>query len=127
MTQGSHTVLLPVALLALTAACAAGSRTSSATEGLAPEVVLVEVDNDIVPRTSVTVRILSPTGQKVLGTVGPGRTETLLFDESYIEVSYRLVAREDDGDEEVSREFQLFSSALVRWRLSNNRLSISSR
>lgn len=119
--------MLPVALLALTAACAAGSRTSSATEGLAPEVVLVEVDNDIVPRTSVTVRILSPTGQKVLGTVGPGRTETLLFDESYIEVSYRLVAREDDGDEEVSREFQLFSSALVRWRLSNNRLSISSR
>jgi hypothetical protein len=117
--------LLPVALL-LSAACAAGSRPSAGADTPA-SVVFVEVENDVVPRTSVTVRIVSATGQKVLGTIGPGRTATLRFEEAYIEAAYRLIARQDDGTEETSRQFQAFEGALIRWRLSNNRISIGSR
>jgi hypothetical protein len=115
--------LLPVALL-LIAACATGSRSSTDDESGPANVILVEIENDLARRSSVTVRIISPSGQRVLGTVGPGRTVTLRYQESYVEPSYRLIARLDDGSEKRSREFQLFSGALVRWRLSNDRLSL---
>lgn len=88
----------------------------------------MEVENNLARRQSVTVRIESQSGGvTTLGTVGPGRTATLRFEEDYFESFYVLSARLDDGSEVVSREFSLLPNAVVRWRLSNNTISVGTR
>lgn len=121
-------VWLSVAL-PLTAACASGGQTPGDTGDLSSQqVVLVEVQNNLASRQSVTVRIFAQSGGvATLGTVAPGRTVTLRFEESYLESFYALHARQDDGQEVISREFSLYPNSLVRWRLSNNTVSVGTR
>lgn len=117
---------LPVALL-LVAACAAGSRPAPA-KNLTPAPVIVSVRNDLVPRTSITVRIVSASGTRtILGIVPPGATRELRFDEPFLESTYRLIADTVEGSEVSSRAFELFPQATVHWRLSNNTLDFTVR
>jgi hypothetical protein len=108
--------------------CASGGRVPDAEEGLVTQVVSIEVRNNLVQRQSVTVRIARQSGGvSTLGTVGPSRTATLRFEESFFESFYVLHARLDDGSEIVSREFSLYPNSQVQWRLSNNTISVSRR
>ena len=118
--------ILPVVALLLVA-CATG-RTSPASDEPTEQDVLVEVRNDLTPRTSVTIRIVSASGTRsVLGTVSPGRTTTLRFREPYFEATYRLVADPVDAEDIRSRTFELFPNSTVEWRLSNNTLRFAER
>ena len=123
-------IVLPVVLSLVCAACAPGSgdRDEPTPEGLGEAVVLIEVRNDLTPTTPVTVRIVSESGTRsTLGTVSPGRTRTLRFDEPYFESAYMMVAETVDGNQLVSRRFELFPNSNVSWRLSNNRLDFDVR
>jgi hypothetical protein len=120
-------VYLVVALL-LSAACASGGQVPDTDEALGSQVILVEVQNNLAIRQSVTVRIARRSGGvTTLGSVAPGRTQTLRFEEGALESAYVLHARKDDGSEVVSREFSLYPNSSVRWRLSNNTISVSAR
>ena len=118
---------LSVALLVVTA-CASGGQVPDADEPLTSQVVLIEVKNNLAIRQSVTVRITRRSGGvSTLGSVGPGRTQTLRFEETHLESAYILHARKDDGTEVVSREFSLYPNSFVRWRLSSNLVSVGTR
>lgn len=127
MTKQYLGAWLSVALLAGTA-CASGGQVPSSDEALASQVILVEVQNNLARRQSVTVRVFRRSGGvTTLGTVAPGRTQTLRFEEPSLESAYVLHASLDDGSEIESREFSLYPSSTVRWRLSNNTLSVGTR
>ncbi len=118
---------LSVALLVVSA-CASGGQVPDTDEPLTSQVILVEVQNNLAIRQSVTVRILRRSGgASTLGSVAPGRTQTLRFEENNLESAYILHARKDDGTEVVSREFSLYPNSFVRWRLSNNTVSVGTR
>jgi hypothetical protein len=88
--------------------------------------VTVTVENRINPRTDITVRILTPTGQRaVLGSVGPGRTQDLTYrGEIYQGGSYRLEVTGVGGQDFTSQPFVLFPGARVAWQLPMNSLNI---
>jgi hypothetical protein len=118
---------LSVALLVVTA-CASGGQVPDTGEALGSQVILIEVQNNLAIRQSVTVRVARRSGGvSTLGSVAPGRTQTLRFEESNLESAYVLHAQKDDGTEVVSREFSLYPNSFVRWRLSNNTVSVGTR
>ena len=118
---------LSVALLVVTA-CASGGQVPDSDEPLTSQVILIEVQNNLAMRQVVTVRITRRSGGvTTLGSVGPNRTQTLRFEEQNLESAYVLHAQGADGREFVSREFSLYPNAFVRWRLSNNTVSVGTR
>jgi hypothetical protein len=113
-------VLLPVAL---SFGCAAGSRPAAALPD-DPNTIPVTVENNLTPRTAVTVRITSASATRVvLGIVSPGRSRTLQFEESFFESGYQLIAETTEGQTITSRVFQLYPS----WTLTHNTVAIGER
>ena len=109
--------LAPVALLilALLVGCATGGGPKGGGEGE----VLVRVENNLTPSTSLTVwAVRLPSGNRqLLGTVPPRRTVTLDFDPPS-GGQYRLVARPTTGSEIVSNPVNLTGAAQLRWDLT---------
>lgn len=113
--------LLPVALLLLLAACAAGNRRARPPG----EDVLVTVDNNLAMRTGTTVRMLRSDGSRsLLGAIPPGEIRTFRFAESAFTGRYRLLAQPDEGRDFTSPEFSLFPAATVRWDLRINLVTV---
>lgn len=118
---------LPVALL-LAAACATGRAGDGA--GRSEEGYLVEVRNDLIPPTYVTVRVVSGAegSRTLLGSVSPGQTRSFEFSGYALSGGYRLVAELSDGSDVVSRTFTLATmppdTRLITWRLRSNSLDV---
>lgn len=109
-------VLVPVVLL-LFAACAAGTGRSRVQ---APEVVL-EVQNDLNPPRSVTIRLASQVGQRsLLGSLSPSQTQRFRHREAAYHGQYRLVAESGLQEDIVSTTFTLSPGARIVWRLQSN-------
>jgi outer membrane biogenesis lipoprotein LolB len=114
---------VPVALLLLTA-CASGTRSRRVTG----DEVSVEVQNDLLPRTAVTVRVISSSGaRRLIGAVSPGQTRMFRFEQQVFLGSYRLVAESNEGVQVVSIPMVLSSGLRVIWVLRNNILRVASR
>ncbi|MGD2217275.1 MAG: hypothetical protein PVJ64_10970 [Gemmatimonadales bacterium] len=119
MRTNAFRALLPVALLSL-AACATGSGDVSPSEE-----VTVTVENNLHPRTTLTVRIITPTGlSQLLGSVPAGGTETLRYRGRIYYDAYQLVAKTQDGQDIPSLPFNIFPGARVSWSLSHNSISV---
>ena len=118
--------LLPVALLPLAACASGGGGGASPEEGGTSASVTVTVENRINPRTDVTVRMLTPTGQRVvLGSVGPGRTQNLTYRGNIIEGnSYQLEVVGARGQDYTSQPFVIFPGARIAWQLPLNSLNV---
>ena len=111
---------LLIAPLLLLAACA-----TSGAGGGEGNTVAIEVRNDIRPLSAVTVRVGSTNGvRQILGTVPPGGTRTLSFNEQALSGQYRLTAETTDGRTIESRPFTLVVAATVRWSLFSNTVSV---
>lgn len=103
----------------------AGCASTSETEGAAD--VPVEVRNNLIPPTSLTVWMV-PTvgGRDMLGVVPPGATQTLGFNMFSASGEYRLQAQTTAGEEIWSYPFILSESdAAVIWDLSANNIQVN--
>lgn len=114
--------LLVVPLL-LASACTAGGGGKGGQTGGAT--VTIEVRNDLRPPTEVTLRITSSNGvRRILGSVPPGGSRKMTFEEGGFSGQYRLVAEAADGQQRESRPFNLFPHGSVNWALFNNTLRV---
>lgn len=116
--------VLTLLLAAAVAACAGGGTQ----DGVDPDdaTVGIRVQNDLVPPSSVTVRVREQDGaDELLGTVEPDGTRTFTFDPAVAAGGYRLVAVQADGQEVVSRPITVSGDALIVWRLSANTVNVT--
>lgn len=114
-------VLVPVALLLL-AACAAGAGRTRQVAG--PEVIF-EVHNDLNPARALTIRLVAQTGARsILGSVSPGQTRNLRFEDSAYHGLYRLVAEGGPWGDISSTSFSLAEGRRVIWMLQHNTIRI---
>lgn len=113
--------ILALFAVVLLAGCASTSESDGAAD------VAVEVQNDLVPPTSLTVWMV-PTvgGRDMLGVVPPGATQTLEFNMTSASGEYRLQAETTAGEEIWSYPFILSESdAAVVWDLSANSIQVN--
>ena len=106
-------------LLSVTvAACA------STSEGSGLNQIGVEVRNDLVPSSALTIYVVPETGaRRLLGSVSPAQTKMLSFQEGSVG-QYRLMARTTGGREIVSNPIILADVRTLRWTLSSNILQV---
>jgi hypothetical protein len=110
---------LAAALLSVTAAACA-----STSEGSAQNQIGVEVRNDLIPASALTVYLVPETGsRRLLGNVSPAETKTLSFQELSVG-QYRLMARTTGGQEIVSNPIVLADAKTLRWTLTSNILTV---
>ena len=112
---------LPLALLA---GCGgAGAEPGEAAPG---DRIAVEVQNNLVPPTSLTVWSVSDTGtRQMLGTVSPSETRTLRMSVPRLGSEYQLIAETTSGEEIVSRTFVMTGDVgAVGWDLTTNAVNL---
>ncbi|MGD2155010.1 MAG: hypothetical protein PVG79_17225, partial [Gemmatimonadales bacterium] len=116
--------LLLVALLPLGAACASGGGGGASPAGEADEVFFT-VENRINPRVEITVRLLTPTGGRVLlGSVRPAGTTTLRYRGTIDRSNYQLEGQTPSGDAFTSQPMTILPGARVVWALPANGITI---
>lgn len=112
--------VLPV-VLPLLAACATGGGASD--DGA--HRIVVEIQNDLVPRTPVTAHLRgSDRAPRILGTVGGGDTRMFTLREDLLTGVYVLTAEVHQGQEVTSQTFALYPNAHVIWMLRTNLLTV---
>ncbi|MDP9349387.1 MAG: hypothetical protein M3P24_09665 [Gemmatimonadota bacterium] len=110
------------ALLALLLSTILSSACAPAAQGEASagDGVLVRVQNNLIPPTSLTVYAVSETGtRRLLGSVNPNVTETLRF-EAGAGGQYRILARTTAGQEVLSNPVSVRSGEGIRWDVQAN-------
>jgi predicted small secreted protein len=119
MKRAKALVWAAAVLLSTTvAACASTSEGSGLNE------IGVEVRNDLVPSSALTIYVVPEMGgRRLLGNVSPSQTKTLSFREVSVG-QYRLMARTTGGREIVSNPIVLGGARTLRWNLSSNILTI---
>jgi hypothetical protein len=91
----------------------------------AEHVVPVRIENDLVSRADVTVRIVASDGaSRLLGGAPPGRDVDLEYRERRFSSSYVLTATTGAGVVIESRSFTLFPDATVVWSLQRNHVVV---
>jgi hypothetical protein len=104
-----------LALAPLLGGCATGS---NATEGAAT--AAVEVRNDLIPPTSLTIYLVPESGvRRLLGNVGPSQTRVLAIRDP-MPGQHRLMGRTTGGNEIYSNRINVGVSDTLRWDLSSN-------
>lgn len=89
---------------AVISGCATGGEAAPMAEAAAG--VTVEVENTVVPPTSLVVYMVPSTGtRQMLGTVDPNSSQTFRFSAAATPERYRLVGETTAGTDLVSREF----------------------
>jgi hypothetical protein len=105
------------------AACGTGGR------GGAPgEAVLVQVNNNLIPPTVISVYLVREGGgggRRLLGTVTPGSETTLRYTGVTAGGNYRLVARATAGRDIPSTPFSLIRGGTVNWDLQSGIATVS--
>lgn len=108
-------LVAPVALLPLLAACAAGAH------GPGEARIEVIVQNDLIPRTPVTVRVVLDTGNRLLlGDVQPSRSRLFRFSNPSARSGMQLVAERAGGSQIVSSQFNAYPGDQVTWSVETN-------
>lgn len=118
---GVRTLLVLLASM-LAAACGTGAR------GGAPgEAVLVQVNNNLIPPTVISVYLVREGGggRRLLGTVTPGSETTLRYTGATSGGNYRLVARVTAGRDIPSTPFSLIRGGTVNWDLQSGIATVS--
>lgn len=117
--RGTIAAVPLLVLILLVGACAPNGDVAADVD---PEAeAMVQVNNDLIPSTVVTVWAIPDVGSRqMLGTVSPGDSETLRFDAGTATREYRLRARTTAGAEIVSTPFSLAAGEGVEWSLNSN-------
>lgn len=99
---------------------------------VAADQITIEIQNDLVPRRGVTVRLVSEAGTRlILGSVSPGQTRSLSLRREGLRGAYHFTASRDGGSRGASADLSSTKVALapgsttVFWRLSTNFLTVT--
>jgi hypothetical protein len=113
-------------LLALTAGACATAATEAPAGGVEAEAnaevgeqVAVQVNNDLIPPTQVTVFAVSEASRQILGNVNPSARASFSFDLIGASREYRMLARTTSGAEVVSNPFTITGPSTVSWSLQS--------
>lgn len=81
----------------------------------------VEVRNDLIPPTALTIYVVPETGgvRRLLGNVGPSQTRVLTINDP-VPGQHRLMARTTLGQEIFSNRINIDIADTLRWDLSSN-------
>lgn len=123
----SFTTLL--CALFVTAGCATTPETDVTTSespgALTETAVSFEVENDLMPPSSLTISLVPQTGaRQVLGVVQPSETTVLRFEPRVPAGPYRLVGETTSGTTITSREFVLGNAERVEWDVNLNTIRV---
>jgi heme/copper-type cytochrome/quinol oxidase subunit 2 len=111
--MSKHFRWLAMILVAFVAACASRGGTGEGS-------TTVQVENNVIPSTLVTVWAVPEIGTRVrLGDVLPGQTKALSFNAT-VAGQYRLLARTTSGAELVSNPIFIGSGDTLVWDMSAN-------
>ena len=109
-------------------ACTSGGRAKSDPAMPAADenvVIPITVNNNLSPRTNVTVRLISGGVTRILGGVGGDRERTFQVDTPALTGEHRLSATGTDLNRDLlSQPFTLFANSSVRWTLVSNSLLV---
>jgi hypothetical protein len=87
--------------------------------------VAFTVSNELAPRASVTVRLISDDATRILGSVTPGLQRIFEVELPASAPEYRLTATSVAfADAITSESFSLSASSAVRWRIADNALVV---
>lgn len=101
---------------ALLGACATGG-TGAAGGGS----VALEVENNLIPPTSLSVYLLPDAGSRqLIGVVQPGATRVLRFDPIGASGQYRFRAETTEGREIISNPLTISSGTTISWNVNAN-------
>jgi len=115
-------------VLAMSAACASAPTGDEQRTSTQPPVV-VEVFNNQIPPTTITVSVIEPGAGEdaLLGTVVPDRTEGFSYDPAdFRSGTFRLRATGTSGEEILSEPFTLAAATAVEWDIVNNDINVIS-
>ena len=83
--------------------------------------MVVRIQNNLIPPSSLTVYAVPETGvRQMLGVMQPSETKTFTLDPSLATTQYRLVAEATGGQEIASREFTFAGTSGVTWDMNLN-------
>ena len=112
-------------LVVFCAVFAIGCASSPSEEAAQDHAVSIRVENDLTPRSDVTIRLRTGAGASVLlGGAPPGGRRAFEFRERLLSGSFQLIATTGDGRTIRSRQFTLFPGSAVRWRMRRNILEV---
>lgn len=107
-----------VALAACSSAGGGGANTAMPSGG--GDGVAIQVTNDVVPPTSVTVWLVPETGsRRRLGTISPNGQQTFNFNPGMVSMEHRLVAEASGAEDRSSNPFVLEGVQSVQWSVSS--------
>ena len=120
-TRLIRNILITGAFVAFVACSSTGSGGADTGMPSAGEnAVAVQVTNDVVPPTTVTVWVVPETGsRRRLGTISPNGQQTFNFDPGITSMEYRLVAEASDSEDRSSNPFVLEGAQTVQWSVSS--------
>ena len=109
------------------AACASSGSSGAAAE--APQgnanTVTIQVTNDMIPPTQITVWIVPETGsRRRLGSVEPSRQASFPFSPAIRSMDHRLVAEPTGGNDVTTTPFTLDGVSAVRWTTSSTVVNV---
>jgi len=111
--------------------CAGGGSSEPVSGTPAPgesNVIPISVNNNLSPRTSVTVRLINDGVIRILGGVGGGAERTFDVGSPGLTGQHRLSATGTGLDQEVlSQPFTLSANSTVGWTLAGNSLLVGER
>jgi hypothetical protein len=91
-------------------------------------VIPITVNNNVTPRTNITVRFIGLGGTRILGSVNGGRERTFEVDSPSMTGQFQLNATGPGlNDSITSQAFSLFPNSTVRWTLIGNQLLVGER
>lgn len=112
--------LLAAAFVALAACSSAGGSGGGGGTPAGGSGVAIQVINDVVPPTNVTVWIVPEAGgRRRLGTIRPNGQETFNFNPGLRSMEHRLVAESSGGSDQTSNPFVLEGVQGIRWSVSS--------
>ena len=104
---------------------ALGCASSPSEDAVQDHAVSIRVENDLTPRSDVTIRLRTGGGASVLlGGAPPGGRRAFEFRERLLSGNFQLIATTGDGRTIRSRQFTLFPGSAVRWRMRRNILEV---
>ncbi len=128
MTRGKFlsSVASSVALLLVTTACAAGRAGPELSGEDVGDAIEIRVENDFSPPGPVTIWILTAGGgRRNLGSISADRDRRFRFTGTGLPREYTLMAVLENRREILSRRFQLFEGAHVRWWIRTNDIRVT--
>ena len=111
---------IPRAVTALAAAAMLAGCASAGENGAPDPAVTVQIENNLLPPTTLTVYAVPEAGvRQLIGTVRPNQTATLTV-EGIVFGQYRFVGRTTEGREVSSNPIALGLNEAVHWNVDAN-------